>query len=451
MSIRTFLIKQMLYPISDILRGTRIVSKYNFLLKSQWWDKEKLEKYQNNKLKILIHHSYENVEYYKRLFKNNNLKPNDIRTKNDLLKIPPLTKKMIRKYAATSLVANNIPKRRTLMGHTGGSTGEPLQFYRDKNSKSWGLGGLYRFWNWSGLDFAEKKFQLSGGSLGGFLTNKSKIYLKLDKFLTGSYSLPAFELYEKNLDKYMSLFEKNKNIRFLRGYPSSIFILARYINKNGINRIRFNSVLTTAEKLYDFQKKEIQKAFSCPIFDQYGCGEILSIAAQCEKGNLYHVMDEHIILETNSNNKNNVARITDLDNFASPFIRYENGDIIKPTEKACECGRNLNCISNIEGRTHDFITTPDGSLIAGEFFPHLFQTIKGIDQYFILQQSINHLIVSVKPNEYFSQKELDLYINKIKEYVGEKMTIEIKIVDEISLTQSGKRLFVKSNVPLKMD
>ena len=69
MSIRTFLIKQLLYPIADNLRGTRIVSKYNFLLKSQWWDKEKLEKYQNNKLKILIHHSYENVDYYKRLFK----------------------------------------------------------------------------------------------------------------------------------------------------------------------------------------------------------------------------------------------------------------------------------------------------------------------------------------------------------------------------------------------
>ena len=131
-------------------------------------------------------------------------------------------------------------------------------------------------------------------------------------------------------------------------------------------------------------------------------------------------MVEHISLETNSNNKNNVARIIDLDNFASPFIRYENGDIIKQIVKVCECGRNLDCISNIEGRTHDFITTSDGSLIAGKFLTHLFQSIKGIDQYFIFQQFINHLISSVKPNEIFSQQELDLYINKIREFVGEK-------------------------------
>jgi len=445
MTIRTSINKHFLFPITDIIRGTRFVSRYNFLMKSQWWDKENIEEYQNTKLRKLIHHSYENVAYYNRLFKDNNLKPNEILTKADLLKIPPLTKNIVRNFATTDLLAKNVPKRRKITGQTGGSTGEPLQFYRDKNSKSWGIGGLHRFWDWSGLSFTEKKFQFSGGSLGGFLTQKSKIRLNLEKFMTGQHLFPAFEMNEKNMEKYLEIIEKNQNIKYLRGYPSSIYLLAKYIENHGINNIKFKAILTTAEKLYSFQKNDIEKAFNCKVFDQYGCGEILSIAAQCSINNQYHVTDEHVIVETGLNN---IAQITDLDNFVSPFIRYENGDMLELSKTSCECGRQLSCLTKIEGRTHDYIVTSEKGLIAGEFFPHLFQNINGIDQYFILQQSINQLIVSVIPNEKFSQNELELYITKIKEYVGEEMQIEIDIVDEIPLTTSGKRLFIKSNVPI---
>ena len=154
-----------------------------------------------------------------------------------------------------------------------------------------------------------------------------------------------------------------------------------------------------------------------------------------------------MIIENKDNETDTVvARNTDLDNYGLPFIRYENGDLLKTTKRKCNCGRELSVIEKIEGRTHDYVTTPSGNLIAGEFFPHLFQSIKGIDQYKILQESINLLIIKIKINENFSQEEIDAYLNKIQAYVGKEMNIILEKVDNFPLEESGKRIFIQSKV-----
>ena len=67
---------------------------YNFLEKSQWWNKEKLEEYQMQQLEKLLHHAYENVPYYKKVFDERGLKPKDIQDFNDLKKLFEITWKI---------------------------------------------------------------------------------------------------------------------------------------------------------------------------------------------------------------------------------------------------------------------------------------------------------------------------------------------------------------------
>ncbi len=282
-----------------------------------------------------------------------------------------------------------------------------------------------------------------------FLTSKSKLMQKLEQFLTGIIIIPAFELSDENLNNYVELMNHKKNISFLRGYPSALFVLAKHINKTESFKRKLKSVFTTAEKLFDFQKLEIERAFNCKVFDQYGCGEINSIASQCEEANLYHIFDEHVIVEHDKSSSNNIARITDLDNFVAPLIRYENGDVLPFSQERCPCGRELSVLEKIDGRTHDFIKTIDGNLIAGEFFPHLFQKIIGIDQYQIIQEKIDFIKVIVKPNAKYSEDEMNKYVNKIQEYCGGKeVDIELIKVSDFPQNKSGKRIFIKSYVPL---
>ena len=106
-------------------------STYTFLQKSQWLSKEQLEQYQLHELKKLVKHAYENVPYYRRIFDERHLKPEDIQQIADLKKLPFLTKEIIRDNLR-DLTAKNYTQDELEYVTTGGSTGIPLGFYYHK-------------------------------------------------------------------------------------------------------------------------------------------------------------------------------------------------------------------------------------------------------------------------------------------------------------------------------
>jgi len=214
--------------------------------------------------------------------------------------------------------------------------------------------------------------------------------------------------------------------------------------KHNIEGIRFKGVFTTAEKLFDYQRQFIAEQFNCNVYDGYGCGEIQSIAFECEKGKNLHISEEHVILELTNREKSikegsGQVVLTNLDNYGMPFIRYQNGDVATYANEKCSCGRSLKLLSKIDGRTHDFITASDGSLIAGEFFPHLFGETRGIKQYQIVQLKRDELIFKIVRGNKYSQK-----------YIGKNVHIIIEFVDDIIATPSGKRHFTISKIPVKI-
>ena len=73
---------------APIRYGNVFCETYAFLQESQWWSREQLEEYQLEQLSKLLHHAYENVPYYRRVFDERGLKPKDIQSINDLKKLP---------------------------------------------------------------------------------------------------------------------------------------------------------------------------------------------------------------------------------------------------------------------------------------------------------------------------------------------------------------------------
>jgi len=84
MSINNYIIEKIVLPFSDSVLGYSISKHLNFLQKSQWWSESELKEFQNEKLRALIKHAYENVPYYNELLKKLKLKPDDIKNTNDL-------------------------------------------------------------------------------------------------------------------------------------------------------------------------------------------------------------------------------------------------------------------------------------------------------------------------------------------------------------------------------
>jgi len=108
-------------------------------------------------------------------------------------------------------------------------------------------------------------------------------------------------------------------------------------------------------------------------------------------------------------------------------------------------------MKSIEGRDSDIIRTPSGDFIVVQFFTVLFKVIKGVEQFQVVQEKIDHLTVRIVKNLHFTDNDLNHIKNEIQKRMGADVNIEIHFVNEIPLSgRSGKRRFVISKVPLSL-
>src|SRR5215510_7013217 len=383
--------RRLIFPIGDTLRGIPICRTLADLERSQWWSRTELEVYQDERLASLIRHAYDNVPYYRHVMEDRKLHPNDIRHAADLAKLPILTKDVVRRERG-NLLATNFSARELTEARTGGSTGEPLSFFHSKEARAVHQAAFRRGLRWAGLEWGEPVVSISGGLLGTARTSSKE---RIRRLLTRDHFLPAFEIRYDRIDSTYDWLNEMRP-KALLGYTSSLYALADLCARTEKTGLRIPLSFSTAEVLFPFHVERLQSAFGSTVFDYYGCGEVNSIAYQCQFRDGYHVSDEKVLLEvlpikdqadsSRAERKTGRLLVTDLTNWAFPFIRYETGDSIVLTDEACPCGRKLSRIKEVIGRLHDFILTTSGDLLAGEFFPHLMRFSRGVEQYQIVQE-----------------------------------------------------------------
>ncbi len=434
------LARKLIFPIGDRLLGTHIIPTLKEIEKKQWWPPEKIQEEQNMRLQELINHSYKNVPYWRNLFDSLGLKPNHIQTKEDLQKLPILTKETIRKNI-DSMLAQNFTKKIFIEQHSSGSTGEPLRYYLDKEGISWWVASMMRFWRWAGYDFGKKWIRIQ-------LWPRDKLWQRLfDRFTRCTY-IPTYKLNEESIERAIFLIQKTRP-EIIRGYTGAIYLIAKHMKEKGNGKFKVRAVITTSETLFPHYRQIIEEQFCCKVYDTYG-GEGLSIAGQCEKGN-YHIDDNNVIVEFTKDDgtpakPGELANIivNSLHNYSMPFIRYKIQDVGIPSDRICSCGRGLSTMESIEGRDADIIRTPDSRYLTVQFFVVLFENEEGIDQFQVIQEVLNEITIKIVRNDTFSDKNADHIINTIKQSGGQTLKVNLEFVDEIPLAPSGKRRFVIS-------
>jgi len=429
------------------------VKNLKVLNKTQWLPFSEIELYQNQKLQHLLTHAYENVPYYHRLFRTLGLKPTDIKTQHDLKKLPILTKETIRKNLS-ELIPMNYEKESLMPTATGGSTGEPMKFYINDNWQAWNMAAAYRQWNWAGYDIGDKLIYLWSSPHDIYFQEALKN--RLLNFFHRTRYLDALQLTENTMDEYIKVLQLY-HPKIINAYASAIYILAEYMEKKGINDIHPKAILTSCEMLFPFQRAVIEKTFGCRVYDYYSGRDTTFHAGECSEHIGYHMALENAVVEFLKNNEavsyGEIGKmiITDLENYAMPFIRYEIGDLGKLSDETCPCGRHLPLLKEISGRIRDVIVTKDGKYLTGAFISTLFYDkrgrTKGIKQYQFIQQTKDHAILKIVKAEDFSQEKLDKIIEKITSQCGD-MRIETEFVDVILPTQSGKYRSVMSEVEI---
>lgn len=451
MGVYKYLYRNLLFPLFELVQRTCIQRELEFLNKSQWWSPEELEQYQQRQLKALIQHAYSTVPYYREIFKKNGLQPHDIRNIEDLKRLPLLTKEEIRTNFSR-LLSTDYLSYRPILNSSSGSTGKPLVYYQTIRGISilWAAG--YRGWGWAGYEQGDKYVTLGGSSL---LPSHMSIKKQIRYFFERNMPLSSFNMTPIQTQRYI---EKISNFKpkYIRGYPSSLFILAKYIDQNKNASIHPDAVFTTAETLLNHQRELIEQTFGCEVFDGYGCRDGSVSAMECHEHCGYHITAEQTILEFldrdcgSHNELQNEIITTDLSNFSMPFIRYRTGDIGIPGEESCACGRGLPLIRKIEGRIINLVMRSDGALVSGLPLTDIFEEIQlecnAIQEYQIVQERDRSIFVNIVKGEEFSSIHEERISKEFRQYLGKDIELHFIYSSNIPATKAGKRLYVISKV-----
>jgi len=238
--------------------------------------------------------------------------------------------------------------------------------------------------------------------------------------------------------------------KIIRGFSSAVYLYARYLRENHIEGIKPKAVITTAEVLFEHQRKLIEEVFNCNVYDGYGSRETSLSAQQCEAKDGYHISDENSIVEflkdgeAVSPGESGEIIITDLHNQVMPWIRYAIEDLGTPMDEECSCGRKLSMMKSIEGRMNDIIVTPDGRRI--RMPAYLFGNMEGIREIQFRQHAKNQLSVDIVKSGEFSDIEVERFLGQMKQHLGNDIGIELRFVDEIQKSSSGKKRFIISDI-----
>ena len=418
----------------------------NELEKTQWYNESDLEKYQNKKLKLLIKHAYENVPYYHRIFREKGLTPDDIKSKDDLIKLPYLTKDDIRNNFS-DLIAKNYRINQLQSVHTSGTTGSPLEFYWDQNVQVMENAFIRRHWKWAGFGLNDMRITLRGNVIVPPSQKKKPFW---------RYNIPekqvffsAFHMNSETLGDYVDKI-KNLSPKAVQGYPSTVYTLAKYMSENGIV-IPVGAVFTSSEPMYAIQREVIENQFQCKVFDLYGLSERTVAAGQCSEGN-YHIFSEYGIMELSKDDEivsdNEFGEIisTGLNNYGMPLIRYKTGDSTKFKDEACDCGRHLPRMEPVETKLDDVIIDQNGNVLSPSVLTHPFKPLVNIEKSQIIQESKDKLIIKIVKRQRYSEKDSTFLLNELKARIGSDMTIELDFVDDIPLTKAGKYRWIISKI-----
>lgn len=436
----SFLLKTIILPLADKAMKTCILSSYREIKKLRQYTPEDINKWQYTRLIKLIEHAYNHTKYYNNLFKKHRILPAGIRSLDDLQYIPILTKTDVRKYF-DDLIPDNIETIPHKKSATGGSTGDPMEYWLDH--RSWSMSNAINIINWEKVGYNYGDQYIALGSTSLFVNKSTSLKHQIFYRLKNKIGVNGINMSDEVCSGHIALIRKKK-IRFIYGYASAIYLLAKYAKAHNL-KLNIQACFPTSEVLTDQFRKTIQQAFECDIIDSYGANDG-SINAFSHKNGFFEVGYNCLVRVENPNqNGQGSALLTDLFNYAMPLINYKLGDEIQvDTTKNKDYPYNGQIINNVMGRTSDIIQLENGRTLTGPGFTILFKDLP-VEHYCIEKNDINSIKCIIVKLPGYEQHHEDIIRTTFDKQMGENAKFSIVYNDVIPRTTSGKREYFKKS------
>jgi phenylacetate-CoA ligase len=431
-------------------RFRRTVSEWHdFLENSEHWSREGLHAYAIAQLRDLLTHAYQHVPYYRAVFDDLGGRPEDIRRPEDLRSLPMLSKRELQNQQE-ALLASNVRPRDRVYSTTGGSTGEPVGFFhdRDTSAKEWAF--MMTQWGRAGYREGDRAAILRGTVVRG-----ERLFERAP--FQNALIMSSYHLTEDRLPHYLATLRQFRP-RFLRAYPSAATIVARFMREREEPPVRgLEAVLCGSENLYDWQRREIEEAFGCRVFSWYGQSERVCLAGECEHDTRLHIFPQYGITELIDERGNPVEEpgrlgeivATGFLNRAMPLIRYRTADVASFAQGTCEaCGRLYELFERVEGRLQEFIVSRSGRYISMTAINMHSPVFDNVHQFRFRQSVPGEVVLSILPKAAYTPATDEPRIrSELAPKLGSDLDLELEVVTEIPNTSGGKFRFLDQELP----
>lgn len=427
------------------LRNSHYVSWLHFLKEAESWSITKIQEYQMQEIQRVVRYAYQRTRRYRELYDQWAIRPEDLKDLKDFQKLPFIEKEMIRDDPE----GFSVKIRGRIYVTTGGSTGIPLGFYRDKVSFARELASKAHQYYRVGWKEGERQLVLRGIPI--HTPSHTQYYPRFNELRCSSYFLTP-----ESMDGYIAK-AREFQPQWIRCYPSSGFLFARYLKETGKSIPPVKGILCASENLYDFQKNLMRQVFGARVFSHYGHYEMAVLAGFCEYEDTYHVLPQYGFAELIGQNGAPVTRPGELGEIvgtsfimqATPFIRYKTRDLAVLKNWGCPlCGRPYQVWERIEGRSHEFILTGKGRLIsmtAINMHDDIFDAVK---QFQFFQEKPGEVTFRFVPKEHFQAQDREKIKAGLLQKLGDDVQLMLEATEEIRPTARGKMSFLVQKLNL---
>jgi len=447
-----YFIKNCTYPMWMILdghrRGIPCLNAYEML---NGMSHDELQHRQKNNLKAIIRHAHASSAYYRELFDHYELNPDSF-TLDAFQRMPLLTKDDVRIHI-DKLLSSAIKPEERIPASTGGSTGTPMHFFRDRECQYKRKGQELFFDRWMGYEIGKKIALFVAASHHDSVTNRIKHAIRnatFDRLL----SFDPSSITKDYVASYAAGFNKFQPF-MIKCFPNSLVAFTELALNLGIHPLSVQSISCTGENLYRQQKNLFMDTFHGEVFEKYGTKECGVISSECREHDGQHIFTEGVFLEIIGADgipveAGQIGRIvvTDLFNRATPLIRYDIGDMaIAADNKACGCGVKLPKIKKIIGRDRDILVDEQGNPKPGYLFVEVINKYNLPGQYQIIQKDRGSLHVYIAAGD--ARPDTVQLTGSMKKIIGQGVKVHIEFVESIPREPSGKYAYVKSEISKK--
>ena len=339
--------------------------------------------FQLKSLQTLLRDAFETVPFYREKYSAAGFHPDEVRSLDDLPRIPILTKEELRRADPEQLKSSHVAGTAYLLASSG-STGIPGRIWRDDESL-WQMTARNLVWyydicNRKPLDNALYFVDLAPDSIDCLLSDFLRTLVSEERLVSVTEPTPV--LIEK-IDEFQP--------EFISSYPSTMRNIAFVMRERGETFDPLQLLHLTAEMLDLRTRLLLEKVFpNALIIESYTSTEAGLVAYPCAEGRL-HLTEESGIYEIldeagNATDEQGRLVVTDLTNQATPIIRYEGlGDYCRWAKSDCACASPFRSISHLEGRAAESLLLSDNTRLSPYVLTNAMEEVEGICQYQVIQ------------------------------------------------------------------